>query len=52
VSSEEIARGKPAPDVYVAAARRYVEAARRLTVEPGLCGARGLDEGPPRGGRG
>jgi HAD superfamily hydrolase (TIGR01509 family) len=30
VSSEEVARGKPAPDVYV-------EAARRLGVEPGLC---------------
>lgn len=30
VSSEEVARGKPAPDVYV-------EAARRLQVEPGSC---------------
>jgi HAD superfamily hydrolase (TIGR01509 family) len=32
VSSEEVARGKPAPDVYV-------EAARRLGVEPARCGA-------------
>jgi HAD superfamily hydrolase (TIGR01509 family) len=32
VSSEEVGRGKPAPDVYV-------EAARRLGVEPGSCGA-------------
>ena len=32
VSSEEVARGKPAPDVYV-------EAARRLRVEPGRCAA-------------
>jgi HAD superfamily hydrolase (TIGR01509 family) len=30
VSSEEVARGKPAPDVYL-------EAARRLGVEPGAC---------------
>ena len=30
VSSEEVARGKPAPDVYL-------EAARRLDVEPGRC---------------
>ena len=30
VSSEEVARGKPAPDVYL-------EAARRLGVEPGGC---------------
>jgi HAD superfamily hydrolase (TIGR01509 family) len=30
VSSEEVARGKPAPDVYL-------EAARRLEVEPGDC---------------
>lgn len=30
VSSEEVARGKPAPDVYL-------EAARRLDVEAGLC---------------
>jgi HAD superfamily hydrolase (TIGR01509 family) len=30
VSSEEVARGKPAPDVYL-------EAARRLGVEPGRC---------------
>jgi HAD superfamily hydrolase (TIGR01509 family) len=30
VSSEEVARGKPAPDVYV-------EAARRIGVEPPLC---------------
>lgn len=32
VSSEEVARGKPAPDVYV-------EAARRLDVEPERCAA-------------
>jgi HAD superfamily hydrolase (TIGR01509 family) len=32
VSSEEVARGKPAPDVYL-------EAARRLGVEPAHCGA-------------
>ncbi len=30
VSSEEVARGKPAPDVYL-------EAARRLGIEPGAC---------------
>jgi HAD superfamily hydrolase (TIGR01509 family) len=30
VSSEEVARGKPAPDVYL-------EAARRLAVKPGRC---------------
>ena len=32
VSSEEVERGKPAPDVYL-------EAARRLGVEPGACAA-------------
>jgi HAD superfamily hydrolase (TIGR01509 family) len=32
VSSEEVAHGKPAPDVYL-------EAARRLSAEPGLCAA-------------
>jgi HAD superfamily hydrolase (TIGR01509 family) len=32
VSSEEVAHGKPSPDVYL-------EAARRLDVEPALCGA-------------
>jgi HAD superfamily hydrolase (TIGR01509 family) len=32
VSSEEVARGKPAPDVYL-------EAARRLGVDPGRCAA-------------
>ena len=32
VSSEEVARGKPAPDVYL-------EAARRLGVEPSRCAA-------------
>ena len=32
VSSEEVARGKPAPDVYL-------EAARRLEVPPGACAA-------------
>ena len=32
VSSEEVARGKPAPDVYL-------EAARRLGVQPGRCAA-------------
>ncbi len=32
VSSEEVARGKPAPDVFL-------EAARRLVVDPGACAA-------------
>jgi HAD superfamily hydrolase (TIGR01509 family) len=32
VSSQEVARGKPAPDVYL-------EAARRLDAEPGTCAA-------------
>jgi HAD superfamily hydrolase (TIGR01509 family) len=32
VSGEEVARGKPAPDIYL-------EAARRLGVEPGRCAA-------------
>jgi beta-phosphoglucomutase-like phosphatase (HAD superfamily) len=32
VSSEEVARGKPAPDVYL-------ETARRLGVDPGRCAA-------------
>jgi beta-phosphoglucomutase-like phosphatase (HAD superfamily) len=32
VSSQEVARGKPAPDVYV-------EAARRLGVDPHACAA-------------
>ena len=32
VSSEEVARGKPAPDVYL-------EAARRLGIEPSACAA-------------
>jgi HAD superfamily hydrolase (TIGR01509 family) len=32
VSSEEVARGKPAPDVYL-------EAARRLSVDPAACAA-------------
>jgi HAD superfamily hydrolase (TIGR01509 family) len=32
VSSEEVARGKPAPDVYL-------EAARRLRVDPSVCAA-------------
>jgi HAD superfamily hydrolase (TIGR01509 family) len=32
VSSEEVARGKPAPDVYL-------EAARKLGLEPGTCAA-------------
>src|SRR5207248_3324480 len=32
VSSEEVARGKPAPDVYL-------EAARRMRVDPGACAA-------------
>ena len=32
MSSEEVARGKPAPDVYL-------EAARRLGVDPTRCGA-------------
>jgi beta-phosphoglucomutase-like phosphatase (HAD superfamily) len=32
ISSEEVAHGKPAPDVYL-------EAARRLRVDPALCAA-------------
>jgi beta-phosphoglucomutase-like phosphatase (HAD superfamily) len=32
VSSEEVGRGKPAPDVFV-------EAARRMSVEPAACAA-------------
>jgi beta-phosphoglucomutase-like phosphatase (HAD superfamily) len=32
VSSQEVPRGKPAPDVYL-------EAARRLGVDPGACAA-------------
>ena len=41
VSSEEVARGKPAPDVYL-------EAARRLGVAPDRCAAdRGLARGHP-----
>ena len=43
VSSEEVARGKPAPDVYV-------EAARRLGVAVGaLRRGRGLGKRDPRG---
>ena len=38
VSSEEVARGKPAPDVYLEAARRLGSATRAL------CGGRGLVE--------
>ena len=45
VSSEEVGRGKPAPDVYL-------EAARRLGVEPALRGRRGLRQRDPRGARG
>ena len=46
VSSEEVARGKPAPDVYL-------EAARRLGVEPcAVRRRRGLVERPPRRARG
>ena len=46
VSSEEVARGKPAPDVYL-------EAARRLGVDPGeVRRGRGLRERDPRGARG
>ena len=46
VSSEEVARGKPAPDVYL-------EAARRLGVAPErLRGDRGLARGHPLGARG
>ena len=42
VSSEEVARGKPAPDVYL-------EAARRLGARAGAVrGGRGLDERPSR----
>jgi beta-phosphoglucomutase-like phosphatase (HAD superfamily) len=32
VSSEEVTRGKPAPDVYL-------EATRRLALDPGVCAA-------------
>ena len=46
VSSEEVARGKPAPDVYLEAARRLGAAATRLR------GDRGLRERDPLGGRG
>ena len=43
VSSEEVPRGKPSPDVYL-------EAARRLGVAAvGLCGGRGLGERDPGG---
>ena len=43
VSSEEVARGKPAPDVYL-------EAARRLGVDPARCGGgRGLAQRHPLG---
>ena len=46
VSSEEVARGKPAPDVYL-------EAARRLGVDAGaLRRRRGLGERDPRSARG
>ena len=46
VSSEEVPRGKPAPDVYL-------EATRRLGLDPGaLRSGRGLDERPPRRRRG
>ena len=46
VSSEEVARGKPAPDVYL-------EAMRRLGAEPERCGrGRGLLERDPLGARG
>ncbi len=46
ISSEEVGRGKPAPDVYL-------EAARRLEVAPGsLRGDRGLGQRDPCGGRG
>jgi beta-phosphoglucomutase-like phosphatase (HAD superfamily) len=46
VSTEEVARGKPAPDVYV-------EAARRISVEPAGCSrCGGLDERAARGRRG
>ena len=41
VSSEEVARGKPAPDVYLEAARRLgVEAARAVAVEDSHNGIR------------
>ena len=46
VSSEEVARGKPAPDVYLEAARRLgVDATR-------LCRDRGLAQRDPLGARG
>jgi len=38
VSSEEVERGKPAPDVYLEAARRLgVEAARSAAIEDSVC---------------
>ncbi len=41
VSSEEVARGKPAPDVYLEAARRLgVEPARCMAVEDSASGIR------------
>jgi beta-phosphoglucomutase-like phosphatase (HAD superfamily) len=41
VSSEEVARGKPAPDVYLEAARRLgVEAARCAAIEDSHAGIR------------
>jgi len=41
VSSEEVARGKPAPDVYVEAARRLgVDAARCVAIEDSTNGLR------------
>jgi len=41
VSSEEVERGKPAPDVYLEAARRLgVEAARNAAIEDSASGIR------------
>jgi beta-phosphoglucomutase-like phosphatase (HAD superfamily) len=44
VSSEEVARGKPAPDVYLEAVRRLgVESARAAAVEDSSNGLRAAD---------
>lgn len=41
VSSEEVARGKPAPDVYLEAARRlHIDPARAVAVEDSANGIR------------
>src|ERR671928_628950 len=53
VSSEEVARGKPAPDVYVEAARRLgVDPARCVAVEDSSNGLRPAAGAGMAGGRG